>query len=805
MNYIRDLTTVSLADIPLVGGKTASLGEMIQQLTAAGVRVPQGFAITAPAYRDFLTSNNLTEPIRAIVAEIRSGKKSVEIGSRAIRDLIVNGTLMPQLEQEICAAYDQLAQKVNAADLSVAVRSSATAEDLPTASFAGQQETYLNVVGHDALAQACKACFASLFTERAMVYRQENHFDDFSVALSICVQQMVRSDVGASGIIFTLDTESGFKEVISISATYGLGESIVQGRVNPDEYLVYKQPLAHGQRPIIRKSCGSKTEKLVFSQEVTRVLGKVFTERESTVWEQTKPDERARFVLQDKVILELAQLAVIIEDHYSKLHGKWTPMDIEWAQDGRDGVVYIVQSRPETVFGAKKSSLLTRYQLRENGKKPTVITRGQSVGQKIASGKARVVASRDDLKEFKKGDVLVTRMTDPDWVAIMKQASAIVTDFGGRTCHAAIVSRELGIPAVVGTVDATEKIHEGQEITVDCSQGNLGLVYDGVIPFEVKEFGPTNTKTLPVALNINLGDPRAAFAASLLPVQGVGLARLEFIVSNEIGIHPMAVTHLEKVTDAAVVQAIRERAQAFVSLEAFYVETLARAVGLIAAAMYPRPVLVRLSDFKSNEYRHLLGGSFFEPQEENPMLGWRGAARYIAPNYESAFALECVALKRARDEFGFTNIRLMVPFVRTVNEAQKTITLLQQNGLERGKNGLEVYMMVEIPSNVLLLEQFAPSFDGFSIGSNDLTQLTLGVDRDSGLLSELFDERDPAVKMLLAMAITGAKKVRKPIGICGQAPSDYPEIAQFLIEHKIDSLSLSVDAVLPFIERYQKN
>ncbi len=796
MNYIRDLTTVSLADIPLVGGKTASLGEMLQELTSVGVKVPQGFAITAPAYRDFLAENHLLEPIKAVLAELQTNKKNVGQAARTIRELIMSGTMMPALEREIADAYSALARRVHQDMLAVAVRSSATAEDLPTASFAGQQDTYLNVVGYEALLEACKACFASLFTERAMVYRQENHFDHMSVALSICVQQMVRSDKGAAGIVFTLDTESGFKELISISATYGLGESIVQGRINPDEYLVYKKALAHGQRPLVRKSCGSKAEKLIFSDKTSQLGG--------TEWVATTAQERTHFVLKDEQILELAQLAVIIEDHYSKLQGAWKPMDIEWAQDGIDGTIYIVQARPETIYGTKKSALLTRFQLKSTQDKLTVIARGQSVGQRAASGRARIVATRDDLKDFKKGDILITPMTDPDWVAVMKQASAIVTDFGGRTCHAAIVSRELGIPAVVGTGDATQKIHEGQEITVDCSQGTQGFVYDGVVPFEIKEFEATGMNGLPCSLYVNLADPRAACAASLLPVQGVGLARLEFIVNNEIGIHPMAVTNIDRVTDKQVVAAIQERAAAYASVEDFYVQTLARSVALIAAAFYPRPVIVRLSDFKSNEYRHLLGGSFFEPVEENPMLGWRGASRYIDPTYASAFALECKALKVAYKEFGFSNIKLMIPFVRTVDEAKQVVELMAQNGITRGKDGVEIYMMVEIPANVLLLEKFAPYFDGFSIGSNDLTQLTLGVDRDSGLLSSIFDERNEAVMLLLAMAIAGAKKVGKPIGICGQAPSDYPEIAQFLIEHKIDSLSLSVDAVLPFIERYQR-
>lgn len=796
MNYIRDLTTVSLADIPLVGGKTASLGEMLQELTSVGVKVPQGFAITASAYRDFLAENHLLEPIKAVLAELQTNKKNVGQAARAIRDLIMSGKMMPALEREIADAYGELARRVRQDTVAVAVRSSATAEDLPTASFAGQQDTYLNVVGNASLLEACKACFASLFTERAMVYRQENHFDHMSVALSICVQQMVRSDKGAAGIVFTLDTESGFKDLISISATYGLGESIVQGRINPDEYLVYKKALAHGQRPIVRKSCGSKAEKLIFSDKSSQLGG--------TEWVPTTAQERTHFVLKDEQILELAALAVIIEDHYSKLQGAWKPMDIEWAQDGIDGTIYIVQARPETIYGSKKSSLLTRFQLKPTQEKLTVIARGQSVGQRMASGRARIVATREDLKDFKKGDILITPMTDPDWVAVMKQASAIVTDFGGRTCHAAIVSRELGIPAVVGTGDATKKIHEGQEITVDCSQGSQGFVYEGVVPFEIKEYETARTNTsLPCSLYVNLADPRAACAASLLPVQGVGLARLEFIVNNEIGIHPMAVTNSDRVTDKQVVAAMQERAAAYPSVEDFYVQTLARSVALIAAAFYPRPVIVRLSDFKSNEYRHLLGGSFFEPVEENPMLGWRGASRYIDPAYASAFALECKALKLAY-EFGFSNIKLMIPFVRTVDEAKQVVELMARNGIERGKNGVELYMMVEIPANVLLLEKFAPYFDGFSIGSNDLTQLTLGVDRDSGLLSSIFDERNEAVMMLLAMAIAGAKKVGKPIGICGQAPSDYPEIAQFLIEHKIDSLSLSVDAVLPFIERHRK-
>jgi pyruvate,water dikinase len=785
VNYIRDLSTLSQQDVALVGGKTASLGEMIGALTQEGVRVPGGFAITAPAYHYFLQHNQMEEKINALIATVdyNNHETLAKIGAQ-IRALIEQGSWPQDLQQEIVTAYEQLSTRYSTENCSVAVRSSATAEDLPNASFAGQQETWLNVVGANELLDACKRCFSSLFTDRAIMYRMEQGFAEEKIALSICVQKMVRSDLASSGVIFTLDVETGFQQVVSIAAAYGLGEAVVQGMVNPDEFLVYKKE----PYPIIQKRLGSKTIKFVFGR-------KKFTE---TV--PVPEADQHQFTLSDEQIGELAQLAIIIEKHYGR------PMDIEWAQDGLDGKLYIVQARPETVYGTRKQLKLVRYQLKD-AQPPTLLT-GQSIGQKIATGTARVIKDKKDLVQIAPGDILVTVMTDPDWVPFMKKSAGIVTDIGGRTCHAAIVSRELGIPAVIGTGNATKIIADGQTISLDTSHGSTGYVYDGKVEFTVTTIDVAEKLKLPCDLMVNLADPESAFAASFLPVAGVGLARLEFIINNSIGVHPMAIMDIEKVTDAQVRAAIRERAAAYPSLQDFFIDTLACGVGMLAAAFYPRPVIVRLSDFKSNEYRDLLGGSYFEPEEENPMLGWRGAARYTTPSYEKAFALECAALKKVCsahgervESMGFDNIRIMVPFVRTLAEAQQTVAALAAHGLVRGQHGLQLFMMVEIPSNVLLLEKFAQYFDGFSIGSNDLTQLTLGVDRDSGLLHSLFDERDEAVKLFLLMAIEKARAAKKYIGICGQAPSDYPELADMLIKAGISSISLSIDAVLPFIER----
>lgn len=787
MNYTKQLKDISQTDVATVGGKTASLGEMFQKLTSHGIRIPDGFAITAAAYRYVIKHNNLEAYISEQIARIHHYGDIDHVASiaHAIRTKIEHAQLPEDLAQEIVQAYRNLSKQYKTKQTSVAVRSSATAEDLPTASFAGQQDTYLHIRGDDELLTACKKCFASLFTARAIVYRHEQKFDHLDVALSICVQQMVRSDRGAAGVAFTLDTETGFTGIVAITAAYGLGESVVQGIVNPDEYTIYKNRLGTQQYPIVQKRLGNKQTKMVYDAR---------TKQTKSVAVPKKLQQQ--FVLRDAQIQELTHWCMLIEQHYQR------PMDIEWALDGVDAKLYIVQARPETIYGTQKRLTLTHYRLKAT-EKPQVVVTGVSVGQKIVTGRARIIMHKKDLTKLQQGDILVTQMTDPDWVPVMKRAAGIVTDLGGRTCHAAIVSRELGVPAVIGTNTATKTIHDGQEITLDCSNGAVGFVYAGALPFETETIDVQHTPQLPCQLMLNLADPEGAFSASQLPVDGVGLARVEFIMNNFIGIHPMSVVNINAIKNKSVIRKIKERACAYENVQAFFVETLAQGVSMIAAAFYPRPVIVRLSDFKSNEYRDLLGGEYFEPHEENPMLGWRGASRYTTPSYEAAFALECAALKKVRD-MGFTNMKIMVPFVRTVAEAEKTCKVLAQHGLERGKDGLELLMMVEIPSNVLLLEKFAHHFDGFSIGSNDLTQLTLGVDRDSGLLTHLFDERDEAVQLLLAMAIEKAHAAKKYIGICGQAPSDYPEIAEFLIAHKIDSISLNKDVVLSFVLRYQK-
>jgi len=787
MNYIKKLHEVSQHDVATVGGKTASLGEMLQKLTPQGIRIPDGFAITAAAYRYFINDNNLEPYIREQLARIHdfSQVEHVTTIAQAIRTKIEHARIPEDLAYAIVQAYQQLSKQYKTKNTSVAVRSSATAEDLPNASFAGQQDTYVHIRGMQALLEACKKCFASLFNARAIVYRHEQKFDHFDVALSICVQQMVRSDRGASGVAFTIDTETGFSRAVMITAAYGLGESIVQGMVNPDEYALYKDKLGTTEYPVLQKRLGNKQTKMVYAARAQQV---------KTVAVPKKLQQQ--FVLSDAQLQELAAWCIMIEQHYRK------PMDIEWAVDGVDKKLYIVQARPETVYGAHDRATLVQYRLKA-AKKPAVIVQGVSVGQKIVSGRARIIKNKKDLSQIQQGDILVTQMTDPDWVPVMKRAAGIVTDLGGRTCHAAIVSRELGVPAVIGTNSATKTVRDGQAITLDCSNGSVGYVYAGVVPFDTETIALHAVPKLPCQLLLNLADPEGAFAAAQLPVNGVGLARIEFIMNNFIGIHPQSIVDLAAIKNKKIIQKIKDRACAYKSVQAFFVETLAQGVSMIAAAFYPRPVIVRLSDFKSNEYRDLLGGEFFEPHEENPMLGWRGASRYTTPAYEAAFALECAALKKVRDR-GFKNMKIMVPFVRTVAEAEKTCQVLAQHGLVRGQDGLELLMMVEIPSNVLLLEKFAHYFDGFSIGSNDLTQLTLGVDRDSGLLTHLFDERDEAVQLMLAMAIQKAHAAKKYIGICGQAPSDYPEIAEFLIAHKIDSISLNKDAVMPFVLRYQK-
>jgi pyruvate,water dikinase len=797
MKFIKLFETVTIEDIPSVGGKNASLGEMIQHLSGKGVSIPSGFAITAQAYQFHLQENNLEEPIQKLLAGLQKTDLHAlaDVGAR-IRTLIQNAPLPAQLVTEIITAYKALSLRYGTEATDVAVRSSATAEDLPEASFAGQQESYLNIHGQDALLEACQKCFASLFTNRAISYRIDHGFEHMHIALSIGVQKMVRSDKAVAGVMFTLDTESGYPDAVFITSSYGLGETIVQGSVNPDEFYVHKPTLKQGFRPILKKRLGSKMHRLVYAQ----------TNGNATMDEEVPASQRTCFSLSNEEILSLAQQAITIEEYYSAKKGSWCPMDIEWAKDGIDQQLYIVQARPETIHSqAQKKHEYQEYIIdRQAAQTSTVLARGKSIGRKIASGPARIVQSAGDMHTIKPGDILVTDMTDPDWEPIMKIAAGIVTNRGGRTCHAAIISRELGIPAIVGTNSATEAIQDGQIVSLDCSSGEEGTVYAGSLKFTMHTTALGALPKPPTAILVNLGNPDEAFSVAHLPVDGVGLARLEFIINNSIKIHPMALVHPERVTDDSVNAVIESMTSGYTDKKEFFVEQLAREAGTIAAAFYPRPVIIRLSDFKSNEYRKLIGGIFFEPEEENPMLGFRGASRYHHPAYQEAFALECLAMKKMRTEMGLTNVILMIPFVRTVTEAKMVIATMAQHGLVQGKDGLEIYMMCEIPSNVLLIEQFGKIFDGFSIGSNDLTQTTLAVDRDSQLVANLFDERNEAVKMMLSMAITGAKKAGKKIGICGQAPSDYPEIATFLIDADIDSLSLTPDTVIKTILALKK-
>jgi pyruvate,water dikinase len=801
MKYIKNFNQITINDIPSVGGKNASLGEMIRELSGVGITVPDGFAITAQAYSYFLEQNKFETKLSEILAQITNPEDfaTLQRAGKEARELIKSGTIPADLIAEITQSYQNLASEYNQPNLSVAVRSSATAEDLPTASFAGQQETFLNVCGLQDLLRSYVDCLASLFTDRAIIYRIDNHFDHFKVGISVGIQKMIRSDLGSSGVAFSLDTETGFPNVVTIDASWGLGESIVQGSVTPDEFVVHKQTLEEacpepgrmGFAPIIKKKLGGKLVKTIYGTKNTKYSVEVPTSHE----------EQQSFSITDEDVLALARKVIIIEKYYSDAKGAWTPMDVEWAKDGTDGKIYIIQARPETVHVAQNHQILKLFHL--EGKPGAPIVQGQSIGQQIASGTARVIRDARDIEQVQKGDIIVTEMTDPDWVPAMKRASGIVTSRGGRTCHAAIVSRELNIPAIVGTGNAPEAIANGQLITLDCSKGADGYVYAGAIPHRVEEVALEKVPKLPVAIMVNMADPANAFTTSFLPVAGVGLARMEFIIANDIKIHPMALLHPEKIKDAQISNTIKNLVAGYPDGRQFFIDRLAQGIGMLAAAFYPRPVIVRLSDFKSNEYRNLIGGSFFEMAEENPMLGFRGASRYYHERYREAFALECAALKAVRETMGLKNVKIMVPFVRTVNEGRKALEAMKENGLEQKHDGLEIIMMCEVPSNVILIDEFSTIFDGFSIGSNDLTQLTLGVDRDSEILAPLFDERDEAVKRMMAMAIEGAHKAKRPIGICGQAPSDYPEIAQFLINHKIDSLSLNPDSVLPFLMRYK--
>ena len=787
MNYIRRFAELSIHDVALVGGKNASLGEMYRELAPEGVKVPNGFATTAQAYRDYLEHNGLTARIaealsaldtRDLAALARTGKQ--------IRDWINHGTLPPELAAEIASAYQELAQEYGA-DPDVAVRSSATAEDLPNASFAGQQETYLNISGAQNLLATCKRVYASLFTDRAISYRVHQGFAHFDVALSIGVQKMVRADLGAAGVMFSIDTETGFRDAVFITAAYGLGENVVQGAVNPDEFYVFKTTLPQGFRPILKRQRGEKALKMIYTQDASAGM--------STRNISVSREERERFALSDDEVLRLARYAVAIENHYSAKAGHLMPMDIEWAKDGVSGKLFILQARPETVHAQANPNIHEIFKLRKRGK---VLVSGKSVGQKIAAGTVRVILEAADMRQLQPGEILVTDITDPDWEPVMKIAGAIVTNRGGRTCHAAIVARELGIPALVGTGTATHVLKTGQVVTVSCAEGDNGVVYEGLQKFDVERVDLTKLERPKTHLMLNLGNPERAFELSRLPVEGVGLARLEFIINHSIQIHPRALLEYDTL-DAPTRAQIDNLVAGYPDRRAFYVQRLAEGIATIAAAFYPRPVIVRTSDFKSNEYASLIGGATFEPKEENPMLGLRGAARYFSPQFAPCFAMECAALKYVRESMGLLNVAVMIPFVRTVDEGLNVLALMKQHALVRGMNGLKVYVMCEIPSNALLADQFLEHFDGYSIGSNDLTQLTLGADRDSGLLKG-FDERNPAVLKLMELAISACNQRGKYIGICGQAPSDFPEITRWLVERGIQSISLNPDSVLPMTQ-----
>lgn len=771
---------LGIADVPRVGGKNASLGEMVRELASRGVRVPGGFATTADAYRSYVEANGIGPALRDRLEDHRAGRATLRETGAAVRELFLRGEFPAGTARQIRQFYRELSARTGRAGLSVAVRSSATAEDLPDASFAGQQETFLNVVGEDELLEACRRCYASLFTDRAITYRELKGFDHLAVALSVGVQEMVRADLGCSGVMFSIDTESGFPRVAVVSATWGLGETVVQGTVDPDKYLVFKPLLDVAEAPIVERTRGAKLHKLVHDDDAPAGAA-------ATRLVQTSPAERQAWVLGDDDVLRLGRWAVLVEDHYGR------PMDLEWAKDGLTGELFLLQARPETVQAGRSGTRFTIHHLRGEGR---VLAVGAAVGDAVATGPACVVRTAADIESFRDGSVLVTEMTDPDWVPVMKRAAAIVTDHGGTTSHAAIVSRELGLPAVVGTGDASRTIPEGQELTVSCAAGDRGTVYEGTLPFDVEEVVLGELPESRTAIMVNVASPAAAFRWWRLPADGVGLARMEFVVNNIVEVHPMALVHPERVRDEADRRRIAELTAGFPDGQEYFVQTLALGLAKLAAPYHPRPVIVRLSDFKSNEYAHLVGGAAFEEPEENPMLGFRGASRYYDPRYREGFALECRALRRVRERIGFDNVVVMVPFCRTVGEADRVLATMAEHGLERGRHGLKVYMMCEIPSNVVLAEQFATRFDGFSIGSNDLTQLVLGVDRDAEALRALFDERDEAVTRMISEAIRKAHAAGIPIGICGQGPSNHPDFAEFLVREGIDSISLNPDSFL---------
>jgi len=783
-HFIRWFSDIGIADVALVGGKNASLGEMVRELGAQGVRVPNGFAVTAEAYRYLLDQSHAWQGLRDALDGL-DVKDVDDLARRArrAREIIHGAALPDDLVAEIVSAYARLREEYGE-QLTLAVRSSATAEDLPTASFAGQHETFLNISGQARLLDSIRQCFASLFMDRAIAYRVDHGIDHLKVYQSVGVMKMVRSDLAASGVIFSLDTETGFRDVVFITGAYGLGENVVQGTVDPDEFYVFKPTLEQGHRAVLRRKLGGKQIRMVYAQAAGR---------ETTRNMPTPPESQARYCIGDDEVLELADAAVRIEAHYSRKAGQPTPMDVEWAKDGLDGKLYIVQARPETVASRKPLGMIEEYRLQAKGKP---IVSGRAVGGKIATGRARVISDVAELNQFQPGEVLVADTTMPDWGTVMKIAAAVVTNRGGRTCHAAIVAREMGIPAVVGCDHATTSIHTGDPITVSCAEGSAGQVYAGVLPFTTTSTNVSRLERPQTHLMVNLANPDMAFQTALLPNDGVGLARMEFIIAEHIHAHPMALVHPEKVEDASVRGEIARLTHLFATPSDYFVRQLAEGVGTIAAAFYPKPVIVRMSDFKTNEYASLLGGRWFEPTEANPMIGFRGASRYAHPAYAEGFALECAAMKRVRDEMGLTNVKLMIPFCRRVEEGERVLQAMAGHGLARGANGLEIYVMCEIPNNVIQIDAFAQLFDGFSIGSNDLTQLVLGVDRDSDIVAFDFDERDPGVKMMIRQTIEGARRNHRHAGICGQAPSDYPEMAEYLVELGIDSISVTPDTLL---------
>lgn len=782
--YIRFFEELSIEDVAVAGGKNASLGEMYRELKPKGVLIPNGFAITAEAYRYALDESNGWSKLHdALDGLDPDSVEDLARRGKSAREVVYSAPLPEDLQREIAGAFRQL-QEEYGPELTVAVRSSATAEDLPTASFAGQQDTYLNVAGESVLLDACRRCYASLFTDRAIHYRVDQGFDHFQLAISVGVMKMVRSDLAASGVMFSLDTESGYRDAVFITGAYGLGENVVQGTVDPDEFYVHKPTFKEGYRAVLRKSIGSKKVKMVYAAGRTR---------EATRNVPTSKEERERFCISDDEVLTLTDYAIKVEDHYTAKAGRPTPMDMEWAKDGLDGKMYLVQARPETVASQGEYQRLEEYTL--TGTSDVLVT-GRAVGAKVMNGQARIIHNVAELSQFQPGEVLVSESTSPDWEPVMKQAAAIVSNRGGRTCHAAIVARELGIPAVVGAGRATSAIATGTTVTVSCAEGEVGKVYEGSIPFTVEKTDLSGLERPATEVMVNLGNPELAFSTSQIPNDGVGLARLEFIISEHVKAHPMALLHPERVDEPDERRALDELVKHHDSPAAFFVEKLSEGVGTIAAAFYPKPVVVRMSDFKTNEYASLLGGKGFEPVEANPTLGFRGASRYAHPAYEEGFALECAAMRRVREGMGLNNVKLMIPFCRRVDEARKVLDAMAKHGLERGKDGLEVYIMCEIPNNVVLIDAFAEAFDGFSIGSNDLTQLTLGVDRDSDIVAFDFDERDTGVKEMLRLAVEGAKRNDRHCGICGQAPSDYPEIAEYLVGLGIDSISLNPDTVL---------